>query len=283
MASPLPNSEMADNRDSPGSPAARDSNGQRFLPSVSAMAALRLAPAINSNTRFSKTPTFTRSSFSDRWSLMRQNDPASTPARKLDTPVDNPQTPEVESALSELDLFDRFLNDSAGFANSVLSRHTENPLFRALNADMDRLWGFTDELERQLDQAQEMQEEMLQFIKNKRHIHEDTESWIDLVSGGRRESVPEMPPSEPPAAEQHNAVDDKAMMDVVLNRSHTEAKMRSDGSVWRKTTTTRRFADGHEETDESVEVHHPPENSGPDNATEKASSEKSTGGWFWSS
>lgn len=288
---------MTDRKASPSIEVANYNDKQCILPSLSAMAVLRsehlpdlsrFAPASKSmNHLCTSHNTFTSNSLSDRWKMTRQSDPHTIPARQPDAPQDRLEAiTEAETAQSELDLYDRFLNDAGSLANRVLFPRAESPLFHAIFADMERLRGFSNELERQLDQALGIQEGMLQLIGDQSRSHDDTESWIDLVSGGRRESVPDMPKDEPSAAEQ-KPIDGKATFNIVFNRSQSETRTLSDGSIWRKTITTKRFADGREETDESVEVHRPsPDTIHPGDPNEKNSSdnhvsEKPKGGWFW--
>lgn len=289
---PLQNEEMAGNKE-PSSVRASDYGQQCILPSLSAMAVLRsehlpdlslYTPTASSMNSFSRLQaSFDSSSLCDRWKIARRGDPGINSAGELDAPKDRLQTiKEAEPARNELDLYEWFLRDVGGLASSTLFQPTESPLFRAIDADMERLRGIANEFERQLDQAQDMQDKMLQLIKYQTQGHDDTESWIDLVSGGRRESVPdisETPQDEPPVAEPKPV---KTTLKVVFNSSQTETRANPDGSIWRKTITTKRFADGREETDESVEVHHPPpEKIQLGGSNEQEPNEKPKGGWFW--
>ena len=58
----------------------------------------------------------------------------------------------------------------------------------------------------------------------------------------------------------------------------------ADGSIHTKTVKTQRFADGHEESNESVDVVNPLERQDPAAAaagTDQESTENSGNGWFW--
>lgn len=103
---------------------------------------------------------------------------------------------------------------------------------------------------------------------------EDTETWVDLVSGGNRKSVPETQVDS--TSTEPVKLAEESPPRVISTMSHTERRRLADGSVQTKVVKTKRFADGREETDESVEVTHPQSGD-----RKSSDSPKSGGGWFW--
>jgi hypothetical protein len=103
---------------------------------------------------------------------------------------------------------------------------------------------------------------------------DDNESWLDdLVSGGNRKSVPEMPLQAIPS-------DDISPSRIISTISRTERTRLPDGSVQTKKVVTKRYVDGREETDSSVETTHP--SSGNVNSPGSGDGEpKPKNGWFW--
>ncbi|KAJ5099646.1 hypothetical protein N7532_006647 [Penicillium argentinense] len=159
---------------------------------------------------------------------------------------------------SELDVYERFLRDIEAREQEVLRGEVGSPLVRFL-----------------LEERRREQDQIDRYRRNLSHPAddqgtEDTESWLDLVSGGNRKSVPET------SAESGDAdvSQQSTPVRVISTISRTERKRLADGSVETKTVKTKRFTDGREETDESVEVTHPRSNDG-------GSGDKSKGGWFW--
>ena len=72
------------------------------------------------------------------------------------------------------------------------------------------------------------------------------------------------------------AISEPAQPRVISTMTRTERVRLPDGSVESKIVNIRRFADGREESDESVEVSRPQE--GLDSRPE---SDKPKNGWFW--
>ncbi|KAJ5573775.1 uncharacterized protein N7459_008202 [Penicillium hispanicum] len=101
-----------------------------------------------------------------------------------------------------------------------------------------------------------------------RQGNEDTETWLDLVSGGNRKSVLETPTG---------SVTESTPSRVVSTISRTERVRLADGSIQTKRYQTRRYADGREETDSSVETSH----ASSEDAHPAEPGEKPKGGWFW--
>lgn len=102
---------------------------------------------------------------------------------------------------------------------------------------------------------------------------DDNESWLDLVSGGNRKSVPETPVDSAPS-------DGSSSSHIISTMSRTERTRLPDGSVQTKKVVTKRYADGREETDSSVETTHP-RSENADSSSSGESESKPKTGWFW--
>lgn len=163
---------------------------------------------------------------------------------------------EVES---ELELYERFLDD------------LELRKFRMLQDAAASPSRILDLLH---DEAQRRRDGWDQARRDDEQSSEDTESWLDLVPGGNRKSVPETPVNLTPDESVKPAEEDVPR--VVSTMSRTERRRLADGSVQTKIVKTKRFADGREETDESVEVTHPQSGDG-----KSSDGTQSGGGWFW--
>jgi hypothetical protein len=160
-----------------------------------------------------------------------------------------------EEAESELDVYERFLEDIEAREREFFQGVSESPLLRLLLDERHRKQDEPENYQRGLPSAEDRQGD------------EDNESWLNLVSGGHRKSVPETPPE--PTSKNENA-------HVVSTMSRTERKRLVDGSVQTTIVKTKRYADGREETDESVETTCP--RSGDEQSAED---NKSKSGWFW--
>ena len=228
-----------------------------------------------------------RGSMGDRWKLIKDGDPRfpeyglaythrktdSTimSADELRAPKDQEQLKaEAEEAQTELDLYDRFLLDIGGRAHEMASKASESPLLRSIIAEQQRMREESEEFQRGFDTFHQQTGQA-----GDDQGTDDTESWLDLVSGGNRKSVPEAPPTEPSVADQKPT--DNVSSNVVFTQTQTERRTRPDGSIWCKTIKTKRFADGREETDESIDVHHLQH----EDAPSADSNEKPKNGWFW--
>ncbi|OQE35327.1 hypothetical protein PENCOP_c013G05107 [Penicillium coprophilum] len=167
-----------------------------------------------------------------------------------------------EEAESELDLYERFLHDIETREREFFRGASESPLLRLL-------------LEERRQQQEELEKYRRSPSKLDEHSRDDNENWIDLVSGGNKKSVPETTKDLPAEIESKptEAVS-AAQSHVVSTMTRTERVRLPDGSVESKTVNTKRFADGREESDESVEVFHPHEGYKPKSDTSK-------NGWFW--
>ncbi|KAJ5462706.1 hypothetical protein N7475_007650 [Penicillium sp. IBT 31633x] len=168
------------------------------------------------------------------------------------------------SADSELDLYERFLQDIENREREFFRGASESPLLRLL-------------LEERRQQQEELEKYRSSVTKAEdAHNRDDNENWIDLVSGGNKKSVPETPQDSPIeiAPKPSEAASEPTPPRIISTMTRTERVSLADGSVQTKIVNTKRFADGREESDESVEVSHPQEGSKPD-------SDNSNNGWFW--
>ncbi|KAJ5775157.1 uncharacterized protein N7511_000168 [Penicillium nucicola] len=187
-----------------------------------------------------------------------------------DKPVDQKNQQEAES---ELDLYERFLHDIENREREFFRGSSESPLLRML-----------------LQERRQQQEELEKYRRGvskaeDEHSSDDNESWLELVSGGNKKSVPETPPNsstESQTVTESKTVNEKveapqpAQSRVISTMTRTERIQLPDGSVESKIVKTKRFADGREETDESVEVsHRQPGDS------KSGESGQSKSGWFW--
>ncbi|CAI7590877.1 unnamed protein product [Penicillium viridicatum] len=176
------------------------------------------------------------------------------------------ESTDTKEAESELDLYERFLHDIENREREFFRGVSESPLLRLL-----------------LEERREQQEELEKYRRSPpkaedQHSHDDNENWIDLVSGGNRKSVPETKRDLPTEIDTKptEAISEPAQSRVISTMTRTERVRLPDGSVESKIINTRRFADGREESDESVEVSRPQE--GLDSRPE---SDKPKNGWFW--
>ncbi|RHZ54691.1 uncharacterized protein CDV56_107246 [Aspergillus thermomutatus] len=176
---------------------------------------------------------------------------------------DTKPTPETD-----LDMYDQFLSDIEARERDFFKGVYESPLLRSL-----------------LEERRRLKDEIEPFEKDS--WSKDTDSWIDLVSGGDKSTVPETAPRSTSGASTaseagltSSATEQQPY--VISTRTTTERVRLSDGSIQTKTVKTKRFADGREETNESVEVMNPPQN--PQDSVagqESLENQQKKSGWFW--
>jgi hypothetical protein len=186
------------------------------------------------------------------------------PEPRPETETESKRQPESENqeADTELDLYERFLHDIEEREQQLLRGEVGSPLVRFLLE------------ERRREQEQSRRQGSSQYDDDQGT--EDTESWLDLVSGGNRKSVPETPP-DLTETKQAGITQEPTPARVISTMSRTERTRLADGSVETKIVKTKRYADGREETDESVEVTHPRSNEGSGGSENQSRG----GGWFW--
>lgn len=160
---------------------------------------------------------------------------------------------ETNEAETELDLYDRFLDDIANAHERYSRAFADSPLMRLLD------------------------EERRRHVQQDRLIPEDASSqskdWLEYTSDGHKSLLA-----------SQNTTDDNSTEEsrVVSTMTRSVRRTLTDGSISTKTVKTKRFADGREESDESVEVTPPPVSKkiteqGGDSENDK----NSHGGWFW--
>jgi hypothetical protein len=165
-------------------------------------------------------------------------------------------------------MYDQFLADIEARERDFFKGVYESPLLRSL-----------------LEERRRLKEEIEPFKKE--GPRKDTDSWIDLVSDGDKSTVPETPTqstSGPSSASETRPPSSATEQQpyVISTRTTTERVRLSDGSIQTKTVKTKRFADGREETNESVEVMNPPPKSqGSVAGQESLENQHKKTGWFW--
>lgn len=225
-----------------------------------------------------------RGSMGDRWKYVAGKNGHPWSSITLDNSKDNQTLPEGEraednaerteirwneedgsGATTELDMYDRFLTDIEARQREFFDEARASPLmhflFQGLHSPRDRR------------------------VQKGEDNDDDTESWIDLVSGGQKKSVPDSVPESSPSSPSSSLEQDTSKTAetaqqqpyVISTKITTDRTRLSDGSVQTKTTKTKRYADGREETNESVEVVHPSQQHS-DGDPSSGSSKK---GWFW--
>lgn len=155
--------------------------------------------------------------------------------------------------LTELDLYDRFLADIDVREKEFFGDFHHSPLLRLLIDD--RLGARNG------------------VLSAERESNDDTESWLELVSGGNKHSAHELTDAArpPTTAEEKSPAENY----VLSTQVSTDRVRLPDGSIQTKTVKTKRFADGREETNESTEVVSPPQQD------QGSSSGEKKNGWFW--
>lgn len=169
-------------------------------------------------------------------------------------------TPETEQ-----DLYDLFLDDIKARTQSSLDS-VASPLLQAI-LEMNELF----------KQPRPSHRSEREFLNDGyEQGNEDTESWLDLVSGGNRKSVPETRSLSQPASTEDVEPGPKSASRVVSTMTRTERVQQADGSIETKHVETKRYEDGREETNSYVETSHA--DSEPRSGT---SQDPPKGGWFW--
>ncbi|KAL4994161.1 hypothetical protein BDV10DRAFT_10470 [Aspergillus recurvatus] len=194
--------------------------------------------------------------------------PPSAPAPEK-TDLDSTIEESNNKPATELDFYDRFLADIDAREREFFGAF-HSPLLQLLLEDRRR--GRSGNFPSEAD------------------YEDDTESWLDLVSGGNKHSVPEakpesesteapLPPAPAPAPGTTELPAEKLPVQnyVVSNSVSTERIHLPDGSIQTKTVRTKRYADGREETNSSTEVVNPPH--GDQGSDQQSAQTKS--GWFW--
>ncbi|KAL2863319.1 uncharacterized protein BJX67DRAFT_263034 [Aspergillus lucknowensis] len=172
----------------------------------------------------------------------------------------------TSEAFTELDMYDRFLADIETREREFFGDFHHSPLLRFLLEDRRR---GKDAI----------------LPPEKEYQDEDTETWLELVSGGNKHSIADpskesTPPSTSAVEAPPTTSPDKNSF-VVSTQISTERVRLPDGSIQTKTMKTKRFADGREETNESTEVVNPPQHEQQSPDQQDPSPDQKKNGWFW--
>lgn len=212
-----------------------------------------------------------RGSLGDRWKYISGTDSHpwsgvtftghSDDDRQL--PANGSAAREEAEPESELELYERFLQD-------IQDREREfsraSPLLRAL----------LEERQHQQDAFEDFQRKL---TSDPEQGNDDTESWLDLVSGGHRKSVPETEDTAPPNLAETKQVESASEPRVISTMTRTERTRLPDGSIETKKVQTKRYEDGREETESFVETSRPKLETGEEQPSEQNTQPKN--GWFW--
>ncbi|KAA8643045.1 hypothetical protein EYZ11_008252 [Aspergillus tanneri] len=172
---------------------------------------------------------------------------------------------EPES-VTELDIYDRFLNDIEARGREFF-RARDSPLLRLLLED--RQGAKDNHTPSQIESR-----------------HEDTDNWLELVSGGQTNPVPDTAPATEQSTSNQSAIVETSTAEqqpyVISKKSTTQRVRLADGSIQTKTIKTKRFSDGYEESNESVEVVNPSQhNRVPADQENEPAPDQNKSGWFW--
>lgn len=203
---------------------------------------------------------------SGSWFTNRQKASHALPEKAEDS---KDQEAETDPA-TELDMYERFIQDIEAREREFSRQFHDSPILRFLSEERQR--------------HKEEIEAYRAKLAEKEGRNESSDSWIDLVSGGRKDTVPNT--IENASSDPYTAVEQTASTDVTPSQPHvvstkttTERVRLADGSVTTKTVKTQRFSDGREESNESVEVNNPSQKS---TGQDSSNNDSSNGGWFWS-
>ncbi|KAJ5108636.1 hypothetical protein N7456_005311 [Penicillium angulare] len=181
-----------------------------------------------------------------------------------------PAIRDEKEAESELEMYERFLQDIEAREREFSREIASSPLLRALLEERQRRRDVFEKFERGLFSEGE-------------HSEDDTESWLDLVSGGNRKSVPETEDSvspKPTAVVEDKLVESESgnvTARVISTMIRTERTRLPDGSIQVKKVQTKRFEDGREETESSEETSHLRS----EEAQSGENESQPKNGWFW--
>jgi hypothetical protein len=187
---------------------------------------------------------------------------------------------------SELAMYERFIHDLKERERRSPSSFFGSPILRSLFDDPLLHW---DEINAQRERVAD------KFTKDHRATEDDNfVNWIDRTVDGSMGTTAlasktmQKPSSEEPSstAEEQLSKSAQSQQPPVVSKKTTTVR-HADGSVHKKTVNTRRFADGREESNETVETINAPQGSSQDSpsSSDQDSSGKndsSSGGWFWS-
>jgi hypothetical protein len=162
---------------------------------------------------------------------------------------------ETNDAETELDLYDRFLDDIANAHERYSRAFADSPLMRLLD----------EERKRYLQQDRSLQAPENAITQSK--------DWLEYTSDGNKSLLASQTTADDNSSEESR---------VVSTMTRSVRRTLADGSISTKTVKTKRFADGREESDETVEVTPPPMNEkNAEKIQDSDNGKDSHGGWFW--
>ncbi|KAB8076023.1 hypothetical protein BDV29DRAFT_96701 [Aspergillus leporis] len=173
---------------------------------------------------------------------------------------------EPEST-TELDMYDRFLADIEAREREFFREANESPLLRLL-----------------LEDRHNPADNKTSPPSEKGDRTQVSDGWLDLESSKNKKTVSEteiQTATNTSAPVQTTKSVAEQQPYVISTRTTTQRIRLSDGSIQTKTIKTERFADGREESNESVEVVNPPQVNRESSDPEGPGAHQNTSGWFW--
>ncbi|KAI9933260.1 hypothetical protein ASPWEDRAFT_115517 [Aspergillus wentii DTO 134E9] len=167
-------------------------------------------------------------------------------------------------AMTELDMYERFLQDVESREREFSREFSASPMLRFLLEDRQRYKDELAEYKRKGTSAEDA----------------DTEKWLELASGGNNNSVSEVA-AQQTALNPSSSEASVSQPQVISTRTSTERIRLGDGSVKTRTVQTKRFADGREESNESVDVVNPSQQSSDSANQDEPAKNGDKSGWFW--
>ncbi|KAE8392634.1 hypothetical protein BDV23DRAFT_52549 [Aspergillus alliaceus] len=169
---------------------------------------------------------------------------------------------EPES-VTELDLYDRFLADIEAREREFFNGTYESPLLRILFEDRNRV-----PYNKEPSQGYRV---------------DDTENWLDHASSEKQKTISatETHSTTNTSPAETNKLVTEQNPHVISTKTTTERIRLPDGSIQTKTIKTQRFADGREESNETIEVVNPPQVNRNSAGLEESASDQNPSGWFW--
>jgi hypothetical protein len=189
----------------------------------------------------------------ERFQLHNHDRRGQDPPRHLEDARENET--ETNDAETELDLYDRFLDDIANAHERYSRAFADSPLMRLLDEERKR--------HAQEDRSSQGPEDAKTLSKD----------WLEYTSDGNKSLLASQTTTDSSSSEESR---------VVSTMTRSVRRTLADGSISTKTVKTKRFADGREESDESVEVTPPPVSEKITDQAQSSDNDKgSHGGWFW--
>ncbi|EED17961.1 conserved hypothetical protein [Talaromyces stipitatus ATCC 10500] len=174
------------------------------------------------------------------------------PRQQEDFLEDKIETKDIET---ELDLYDRFLDDILNAHERYSRAFADSPLMRLLDEERRR--------HTQRDNYSQSSED----------TNISSKDWLEYTFDGNKNLLASQMTTDNNTSEESR---------VISTMTRSVRRTLPDGSILTKTIKTKRFADGREESDESTEVIPPPTSEKNSEAVRDVDNDKdSQGGWFW--